>query len=169
MIMNNVTELPGASEAAETATTTGTVKTFLSLEDILGKDTAELRAVAAGEFETEKLGLIPYSAITYPEYKQAKKDCVKVEPDGSGGLKTEIDDDRLMIKIVLAGVTKDTRSNFTFANKALLEKLDVATAEAAVGVLLSPGEIVNFAVAVQNISGFGKKKAKEDADAIKNS
>lgn len=145
------------------------VTSFLSLEDILGKDADALKAVPQGEYETEKLGVIPFTALTYAEYKQAKKDCVKFTPDGSGGVKTEIDDDRLMLKVVLLGVDKDTRSNFTFANKALLEKLDVVTAEGAVGVLLSPGEIVNFAVAIQNASGFGKKKQKEDSEAIKNS
>lgn len=143
-------------------------KTFISLEDILDRDLDELKAVANSEFETEKIGSVPYSAITYAEYKQAKKDCVRFEPDGSGGVKTEIDDDRLMIKIILASVDKDKRSNFTFASKTLLEKLNVSTAEAAVGTLLSPGEIVNFAIAVQNISGFGKKKQKDDSEAIKN-
>ena len=74
-----------------------------------------------------------------------------------------------MVKIIILAVDKDTRSNFTFASKALLEKLNVRTADAAVGSLLSPGEIVNFAVAIQNASGFGAKKQKQDADAIKNS
>lgn len=145
------------------------VRTFLTLEDILGKDADDLKAVAQGEFETEKLGPVPFTALTYAEYKQAKKDCVSYTADGSGGIKTDIDDDRLMVKVVLTGVDKDQRSNFTFANKALLEKLDVVTAEGAIGVLLSPGEIVNFAVAIQNASGFGKKKQKEDSEAIKNS
>lgn len=151
------------------ATETVATKPFLSLEDILGRDNDELKAVPQGEFETEKLGMVPYSALTYAEYKQAKKDCVKFVPDNSGGIRTEIDDDRLMVKVVLLGVDKDNRSNFTFANKALLDKLDVVTAEGAVGVLLSPGEVVNFAVAIQNASGFGKKKQKEDSEAIKNS
>ena len=166
----NVTQFSEIKEAADNfAAITEAPKSFLSLEEILGKDTDELKAVACGEFETEKLGLVPYSALAYTEYKQAKKDCVKFTPDGSGGMKTEIDDDRLMVKVVLAAVDKDKRSNFTFANKALLDKLDVVTAEAAVGVLLAPGEIVNFAVEIQNASGFGKKKQKEDSEAIKNS
>lgn len=143
-------------------------KSFLTLEDILGRDNEELKAVPQGEFETEKLGMVPFSALTYAEYKQAKKDCVKFVPDNSGGINTEIDDDRLMVKVVILGVDKDKRSNFTFANKALLEKLDVVTAEGAVGELLSPGEIVKFAVAIQNASGFGKKKQKEDSEAVKN-
>lgn len=145
------------------------VKSFLTLEDILGKDAEELRAVAQGEFETEKLGTVPFTALTYAEYKQAKKDCISYTADGSGGIKTDIDDDRLMVKVVLTGVDKDERSNFTFANKALLEKLGVVTAEGVIGVLLSPGEIVNFAVAIQNASGFGKKKQKKDSEEIKNS
>lgn len=153
----------------ENMDTTPEVKTFLTLEDILGKDADALKAVPEGEFETEKLGTVPFKALTYAEYKQAKKDCVKYTPDGNGGIKTDIDDDRLMVKVVLLGVDKDERSNFTFANKALLDKLGVVTAEAAAGVLLSPGEIVNFAVAIQNASGFGKKKQKEDSEAIKNS
>ena len=146
-----------------------TPKSFLSLDDILGRDTEEMKAVAQGQYETEKLGAVPFSALTYPEYKQAKKDCVKFTPDNSGGITTEIDDDRLMVKIVILAVGKDTRSDFTFAHKPLLDKFGAATAEALVGVLLSPGEIVNFAVAVQNASGFGKKKQKENAEAVKNS
>ncbi len=145
------------------------VKPFLSLEDVLGKDTEEMKAVAQGEYETEKLGVVPFSALTHPEYKQAKRDCVKFVPDSTGNVQTEIDDDRLMVKVIILAVDKDTRSNFTFANKALLEKFGVATAEAVVGILLSPGEIVNFAMAIQNASGFGKKKQKEDSEAIKNS
>lgn len=162
-----------------TTETEAAVKKFLSLEDILGMDGAVLKAVPQGEFETEKLGLVPFTAIDYPEYKQAKKDCIKFTPDGTGGINTEIDDDKLMVKIVIDAVNKDDRSNFSFANKALLDKLseadasgvkrEIRTAEAAVGVLLSPGEIVNFAVAVQNLSGFGKKKDKENSEAIKNS
>lgn len=152
------------------ADASGVVATpFLSLEDVLGRDPDEMKAVAQGQYDTEKLGTVPYSALTYAEYKQAKKDCVKFTPDNSGGISTEIDDDRLMVKILLLAVDKDTRSNFTFANKQLLEKFGAATAEALVGILLSPGEIVNFAVAVQNASGFGKKKQKENADAVKNS
>lgn len=145
------------------------VTSFLSLEDILGRDTDALKAVQESEFETDKLGVLPFKALTYAEYKQAKKDCVKFTPDANGGVKTEIDDDRLMVKIVILAVDKDARSDFTFANKALLDKLEVATAEAVVGVLLSPGEIVNCAVKIQNASGFGQKKQKEDSETVKNS
>ncbi len=145
-----------------------TVTSFLTLEDVLGLDNDKLTAVATGEFETEKIGVIPFSAIDYTEYKQAKKDCMRITVE-DGAVQTNVDDDKLMIKIILLAVDKDTRSNFTFASKALLEKLGVVTADAVVGKLLSPGEIVNFAVAVQNLSGFGAKKQKQDADAVKNS
>lgn len=144
-----------------------TVASFLSLEDVLGLDTDKLTAVAQGTFDTEKLGTIPFSAIDYSEYKQAKKDCMQITVK-DGVVNTTVDDDKLMIKIILLGVDKDTRSNFTFASKALLEKFDVHTADAVVGTLLSPGEIVNFAVAIQNLSGFGPKKVAKDAEAVKN-
>lgn len=145
-----------------------TVMSFLTLEDILGRDNDALTAVAQGEFECEKLGVIPFSAIDYTEYKQAKKDCMSISIQ-DGAVNTQVDDDKLMVKIILLAVDKDERSNFTFASKALLDKLNVHTADAVVGKLLSPGEIVNFAVAIQNISGFGAKKAKQRADEIKNS
>lgn len=147
---------------------TESIQSFLTLEDVLGKDTDKLTALAKGVFDTEKLGPMPFTAIDYAEYRQAKKDCMKISVE-DGIVNTSIDDDKLMLKIVLLAVDKDDRSNFTFASKALLEKLDVPTAEAVVGKLLSPGEITNFAVAVQNISGFSKKKAKKDAEDIKNS
>lgn len=144
-------------------------KTFLSLDDILGRDTDSLVGLLSDEFDTRKLGTIPFTAIDHDEYKQAKRDCVHFTPDGNGGMKTDVDDDRLMVKIIILAVDKDTRSDFTFANKALLGKLGVVTAEGAVSKLLDPGEIVNFAVKVQNASGFGKKKQKEDSEAVKNS
>ena len=74
-----------------------------------------------------------------------------------------------MTKIVILAVDKDQRSNFTFANGALLKKLGVHTAEGALSTLLPPGEIVNFAVAVQNASGFGNKAKKKAKDSVKNS
>lgn len=145
-----------------------TVTSFLTLEDVLGRDNDELTAVAQGTFTTEKLGVIPFSAIDYSEYKQAKKDCLQISVQ-DGAVNTQVDDDKLMVKIILLAVDKDDRSNFTFASKALLDKLSVVTADAVVGKLLTPGEIVNFAVAIQNLSGFGKKKAEQDAKDIKNS
>lgn len=144
-------------------------KKFISLEDVLGKDTAELTALKKGEFDSEKLGPIPYTAIEHPEYKQAKKDCMKMVPTGDGGMQPDLDDDKLMVKVIITAVDKDDRSNFSFASKELLKKFGVQTAEAAVGKLLSPGEVYRFAMEVQNLSGFGKKKAKEDKEAVKNS
>lgn len=144
-------------------------KKFLSLEDVLGKDTEALTAVKQGEFETDKLGAVPYTAIDQPEYKQIKKDCVRMVPSGTGGMEPEVDEDKMMVRVVIRAVDKDQRSSFTFANKQLLEKLGVTTADEAVAKLLAPGEIVNFAVAIQNDSGFGKKAAKEVQDKVKNS
>lgn len=141
---------------------------FLSLEEILGKDTEELTREAQGHFTTSKLGTIPFTAISYDDYKQAKKDCVTYEQDDNGVIQTKVDDDKLMTKIVILAVDKDKRSDFTFANGALLKKLGVFTAEMALGKLLSPGEIVNFAVSVQNASGFGTKKKKQVKDSVKN-
>lgn len=142
---------------------------FLSLEEILGKDTEELTREAQGHFTTSKLGTIPFTAISYDDYKQAKKDCVTYEQDDNGVIQTKVDEDKLMTKIVILAVDKDKRSNFTFANGALLKKLGVFTAEMALGKLLSPGEIVNFAVNVQNASGFGTKKKKQIKESVKNS
>jgi hypothetical protein len=152
---------------------------FITLEEILGRDNDALTAVKHGEFETEKLGLVPYTAIDQPEYKQIKKDCVRMVPNGTGGMDPEVDDDKMMVRLVIRAVDKDTRSNFTFANKALLEKLTeanakegkppVTTADEAVSILLSPGEIVNFAVSIQNDSGFSQKAKKDTQDKVKNS
>lgn len=74
-----------------------------------------------------------------------------------------------MEQALRSNVDKDQRSNFTFANGALLKKLGVHTAEGALSILLPPGEIVNFAVAVQNASGFGNKAKKKVKDSVKNS
>lgn len=57
---------------------------FLSLEDILGKSTEELTAEAQGHFATEKIGAVPFTAISYDDYKQAKKDCVTYSQDDNG-------------------------------------------------------------------------------------
>ena len=155
-------------EADQEAVTTEEPK-FLSLEEILGMDTADLTAEKQGFFHSEKLGDIPYTAISYDDYKQAKKDCVTYDQDENGVIQTKVDDDKLMTKIVILAVDKDQRSNFTFANGALLKKLGVHTAEGALSTLLPPGEIVNFAVAVQNASGFGNKAKKKVKDSVKNS
>lgn len=142
---------------------------YISLDAVLSKDAAELSVLKQGEFESDKLGVIPFTALENPEFKQAKRDCVKMVPNGTGGMVPEIDDDKLMVKVVIAAVDKDTRSDFTFANKALLEKLGVVSAEAAVEKLLSPGEISRFAIAVQEESGFGPKAVKAREEAVKNS
>lgn len=142
---------------------------FLSLEEILGMDTDKLTAEKQGHFVTDKLGAIPFTAISYDDYKQAKKDCVSYSQDDNGVIQTKVDDDKLMTKIVILAVDKDPRSNFTFANGALLKKLNVHTAEGALCKLLPPGEVVNFAVAVQNASGFGNKAKKKVKDSVKNS
>lgn len=154
-------------------------KKFISLEDVLGKDAAALTAVKQGEYEVEKLGAVPYTAINQAEYKQIKSDCVKMVPNGTGGMEPEVDDDKMMARVVIRAVDKDTRSNFTFASKALLEKLTeanakegkppVTTADEAISLLLPPGEIIKFAVEVQNASGFGPKAAKATQEAVKNS
>lgn len=142
---------------------------FLSLDEILGMDTEVLTAEKQGHFVTEKLGAIPFTAISYDDYKQAKKDCVTYSQDDNGVIQTKVDDDKLMTKIIILAVDKDPRSDFTFANSALLRKLGVFTAEMALGKLMAPGEIVNFAVAVQNASGFGNKAKKKVKDSVKNS
>jgi hypothetical protein len=142
---------------------------YVSLEDILGKDTEALTAVRQGEFETEKLGVIPFTALNHTEYKQIKRDCVRMVPNGSGGMEPEVDDDKMMVRVIIRAVDKDERSSFTFANKQLLDKLGVTTADEAVAKLLSPGEVINFAVEVQNASGFGQRASKEARDTVKNS
>lgn len=146
-------------------------KKYVSLEEILAKDDAALNEVKQGEFEVEKLGTIPYSALDHKEYKQAKKDCMQMvsAPDKSGAMVPDLDDDKLMIKVIVAAVDKDQRSSFTFANKALLDKLGVATAEAAVGKLVAPGEIYKWAVDIQNLSGFGQKAQADLKEEVKNS
>jgi hypothetical protein len=141
---------------------------FISLEDILGRNEDELTALKKGEIEAEKLGTIPVTAIDNLEYKQIKKDCMKMVPNGTGGMYPEVDDDKMMIRVIIAGVDKDDRSNFSFANKQLLDKLGVATADDAVIKLLSPGEIVHAATEIQGISGFGQKAKKAQEEEVKN-
>lgn len=146
-----------------------TTKKMVTLEDILGRDSAVLTAVKTGDFEAEKLGTVPWAAPDDEEFKQIKQDCRKQVPDGTGGINFEVDEDKLMRRLVIRAVDKDTRSNFTFASKQLLEKFEVKTADQVVGRLLLPGEIVEFAVEIQNAMGFGKKADKERENAVKNS
>lgn len=142
---------------------------FISLEEILGKAEDQLTTLSLGEFETKTLGTVPFTSVDYDEYKVMKKDCKKMIPNGTGGMQPDIDDDKLMLLLVIDAVDKDSRSNFTFKNKEILAKLGVSTAEGAAKKLLKPGEVINFAVAVQNASGFGKQAEKENSDAVKNS
>lgn len=147
-----------------------TTNNYISLEEILGKDTAELTAVKEGEFKVEKLGVVPYSGLDLSEYKRCKKVCMKMvpNPDGSGGMIPDVDDDKLMVMVIIEAVNKDQRSTFTFANKDLLAKLEVVSAEAAVGKLVEPGEVYKWAVDIQNLSGFGKQAKKDLEKAVKN-
>lgn len=147
---------------------------FTSLDLILNKDVQELTALQEGEFHTEKIGTIPFTALDHAEYKQAKKDCFKMvraadEKGRKGKMVPDLDDDLLMVRVIIAAVNKDKRSDFTFANKQLLEKLGVATADAVVSKLLSPGEIVNFAMDIQELSGFGDGAEEELEEEVKNS
>lgn len=146
-----------------------TAQKFVSLEDVLGRSEEELKALKTGEFETAKLGVIAFTAIEQHEYKQAKKDGVIQVPDGTGGMRKDIDDDKMMVKVILAAVAKDTRSTFTFANKDLLTKLGVGSADGVVTKLLSPGEILRMAVEIQDLSGFTDKIQKQAEVDVKNS
>ncbi|MGP9042101.1 phage tail assembly chaperone [Cytobacillus kochii] len=142
---------------------------FINLEDILTRNIEDLTALQKGEIETSKLGTIPVTAIDNNEYKQIKKDCMKMVPNGTGGMYPELDDDKMMIRVIIAGVDKDDRSNFTFANKQLLDHLQVTTADEAVTKLLSPGEVIHAATDVQDLSGFGPKAKKVKEEEVKNS
>ncbi|XJZ25948.1 hypothetical protein ACF5W4_11100 [Bacillota bacterium Lsc_1132] len=142
---------------------------FISLEDILSRDSDKLTAITLGEFTTERLGTIPFASIDYDEYKTMKKDCMKMVPNGTGGMTPELDDDKLMLLVIIEAVDKDQRSTFTFRSKELLAKFGVQTAEGVAKKLLKPGEVLNFAVEVQNASGFGKRAQKETSEAVKNS
>lgn len=144
-------------------------KNFVSLEQILGTDVEALTAIKEGDYPTEKLGLLPFQALTQAEYKQAKKDCMKYVKNGKGGMELDFDDEKLKVRIVALAVDKDKRSSFTFMSKALLEKLGVVTADHAIEKLLSPGEIHNIAMEIQDLSGFGEKAQKDNEEAVKNS
>jgi hypothetical protein len=148
---------------------------YASIEDVLAMDTAELVALKEGEFPTEKLGMVRYTALDHVEYKMCKKDCYHIEadPKAPGGVKMDLDEDKLMVRAIIAAVDKDKRSTFTFASKELIAKLqtknpNVITADHVVNMLLSPGEIYDFAVAVQDLSGLGSKVQAETEEEIKN-
>ena len=142
---------------------------YVNLEDILTKSAEVLTALKLGEIECEKLGTLPVTAIDSDEFKEIKNDCTKMVPNGSGGMRPEVDDDKMMIRVLITAVDKDKRSNFSFADKKLLNHLGVLTAEGAVKRLLSPGEILNCAADVQDLSGFGRKAKKEQEETVKNS
>jgi hypothetical protein len=148
-------------------------KKFITLEDVLGKDVDDLAELKTGDIETEKLGLLPFTALDHTEYKECKKQCVKRVPDGTGGTTLDMDDDKLMVKVIIKAVDKDNRSNFTFADKKLIEKLqkkypDVISADQAVTKLLSPGEIYRAAIAIQDLSGFTQQSKQQLKEEIKN-
>ena len=143
-------------------------KAFVTLQLVLGTDKETLTAAKQGIFPCEKLGLVPFTALTDEEFKAARNDCKVPVPDGTGGMKIEVDDDKFMKRLIVKTVDKDTRSDFTFANKDLLKHLDVVTADQAVGKLLAPGEIVEFAVEIQTAMGFGKKAEQQVEADVKN-
>jgi len=140
-------------------------KKFITLEDVLGKDTSVLTATKQGVFPADKLGDIPYTCPDNEELVQMRKDCRVYDKDGD----YEVDSEKLMVRLIIKAVDKDTRSSFTFANKELLAKLDVVTADAAVQKLLLPGEINEMAAQIQTDMGFGKKAEAEREEAVKNS
>lgn len=142
---------------------------YITLDTILSKDVNDLSAVKLGEFETENLGAIPYASISFEENKEIKRDCVTMVPDGTGGMQPKVDDDKMIVRLIVKAVAKDTRSDFTFADKKLINHLGVITADQAVEKLLSPGEIYRMGMAIQQASGYGKKAQKEAKDAVKNS
>lgn len=149
---------------------------IISLEEVLGMNQEDLTALKKGTFNAEKLGTVAFCEIDANEYKTIKKDCMKMVPDpkgNRGAMTPELDDDKLMLKLVVAAVDKeskqpDARSNFTFANKQLLEKLGVVTADSAAMKLLSIGEIYQAAMEIQEVCGFTDKAAAEEAEEIKN-
>lgn len=145
-------------------------KGFLSLDDILSKDKADLEKLPQGEFAVAKLGgKIPWTAVSQDEYRAAKKGCFNIKPAKKGQRpEMDFDDDKLKVRLIIEAVDKDKRSDFTFANKQLLEKIGVTTAEQAVSFLVAPGEIHNWAVEIQDASGFSEAAEEEAADDIKN-
>ncbi|TVX92224.1 phage tail assembly chaperone [Paenibacillus agilis] len=143
---------------------------FLSLDDILTRDTKDLAKLPQGEFFVTKLqGKVPWTTVDQPEYKAAKKGCFKLKPTKKGQKpEMDFDDDKLKIRLIIEVVDKDPRSDFTFASKPLLEKLGVTTAEQAVERLVSPGEIHNWAMEIQETAGFSDEAQEEAAEDIKN-
>lgn len=154
----------------------GNMSKIINLEDVLGKEAGQLTKLKRGTFTAEKLGEVAFCEIDAVEYKGIKKDCMKMVPDPKGtrgAMVPELDDDKLMIKLVIAAVDKETkqpdaRSNFTFANEKLLTKLEVVAADQAVNKLMAIGEIFKAAMNIQEVCGFTDQAVEEEADAIKN-
>lgn len=146
------------------------MSTFLTLNDILSRETRELDLLPQREFFVEKLqGSICWTTVDQKEYKQAKKGCFIIKPAKKGQKpEMDFDDDKLKVRLIVEAVDKDKRSDFTFASKQLLEKLGLTTAEQAVEKLVSPGEIHNWAMEIQDTAGFSSEAEQEAADDIKN-
>lgn len=144
---------------------------YLSLEDVLGKKAEELTAVTLGEIDAKKLGgKLPVTSFDNETFKQIKKDCTVFTKDGKNGrLMPTLDEDKLMVEVIVAAVDADTRSDFTFRNAKLLEKVGVISAAEAASLLLSPGEIVRGAQEVQAICGFNSEADEERVAEVKNS
>jgi len=141
------------------------MKKYITMEDILGKDSNELLVEKQGEFKTERVGVIAYACPENDELAKMRKDCRVYDKHGDW----EVDSEKLMVRLIVTAVDKDKRSTFTFANKELLTKLGVVTADAAVQKLLLPGEINEMAAQIQTDMGFGKKAEDERAETVKNS
>jgi hypothetical protein len=140
----------------------------ITLEEILARGTEELTQLEEGEFFAKKLGTVLFTSVTQDELRKCKARSKSKVENGTGGFDFEVDDDKLRVNLVIDAVDKDTRSNFTFASKALLEKLGVTTAAQAVNALMRPGEIFDAAVKIQEASGFGDKAEEETREAVKN-
>lgn len=144
---------------------------YLSLEDVLGKKAEDLTAVSRSEIDAKNLGgRIPVTSFDNETFKQIKKDCTEYKKEGKNGrMVAVLDEDKLMIEVIVAAVDADDRSDFTFRNAQLLEKLGVITATDAASRLLSPGEIQRGAMEVQDICGFTPAAAEERSKEAKNS
>lgn len=141
---------------------------FISLEDVLGKGDSELFALNQGVITASKLGKLPVTQLSNAEYKQIKKDHTSFEKLGKRMI-PKVNEDKMYVDCIIAAVDKDDRSNFTFKKKDVLERLGVISAAQAVEALLLPGEIVNAAITIQEISGFTDDAEEEMRQDVKNS
>lgn len=149
--------------------TAGEQKVFVTLDMVLDRGVEALTVVQQDEYKTARLGLVALSGLDIEEHKECKKDSTRMVNHPQIGLYPEIDEDRMLLLSIMKSIEKDPRSNFTFANKALQEKLGVKTAEAAARKLLLPGEIIHMVKVVQRLSGFAGATQAEKEDAVKNS